>query len=395
MSFGFLTLWSGAAAGANGIATLIVFRFLAGLFGSSPLTNSGGVIADMFDSRQRALALSLFAAAPFLGPVIGPIVGGYVGQTIGWRWNEGVMCMFAGVMWIIGCLTLPETYAPILLRRRAERLCKATNSVYRTKMEIDEGKVSLRKEFSTALKRPWMLLFLEPIVLLLTIYLAILYGILYLNFSVYPVVYQKGYGFSPGEGGLAFIGIAIGMIGAVIYNIFENKRYIRISDAYTAKVELTPPEVRLFPAMVGAICLPIGLWWFAWTAQPSISPYVSIAAGIPFGGGLILVFISVFNYLIDSYTLYAASVLAANSILRSLFGCVFPRKSSTPLRERQPQRLTIHQYSHPTCTKTLASRGHPPSSLASQQAVPYSLSSSGSLAPPSAAAAASRRRPRA
>ena len=174
MSFGFLTLWCGAAAGSNGIATLIVFRFLAGLFGSSPLTNSGGVIADMFGPKQRALALSLFAAAPFLGPVIGPIVGGYVGETIGWRWNEGFMCIFVGCMWILGSLTLPETYAPVLLRRRAERLSKANKAVYQTRIEIDKGKVSITQEFATALKRPWLLLFMEPIVLLLTIYLAIL-----------------------------------------------------------------------------------------------------------------------------------------------------------------------------------------------------------------------------
>ena len=123
------------------------------------------------------------------------------------------------------------------------------------------------------------------------------------------------------------MGIAIGMVGAVIFNIFENKRYIKVNAEYSAKGEVTPPEVRLIPAMLGAILIPVGFWWFAWTNEPPISPFVSIAAGVPFGMGLVLVFISVFNYLIDSYTLYAASVLAANSILRSIFGCIFPRKS--------------------------------------------------------------------
>jgi hypothetical protein len=51
---------------------------------------------------------------------------------------------------------------------------------------------------------------------------------------------------------------------------------------------------------------------------------LSIAAGAPFGFGMVLVFLSVVNYLIDSYTIYAASVLAASAVLRSLFGAVFP-----------------------------------------------------------------------
>ena len=64
-----LTAFNAGAAGANSMATLIVLRFLAGAFGSSPLTNAGGVIADMFHADQRGLGMSVFAAAPFLGPV--------------------------------------------------------------------------------------------------------------------------------------------------------------------------------------------------------------------------------------------------------------------------------------------------------------------------------------
>jgi MFS family permease len=68
-----LTVFNAAAAGSKNIQTLIILRFLAGAFGSSPLTNAGGVISDMFSASQRGLATSIFAAAPFLGPVIGPI----------------------------------------------------------------------------------------------------------------------------------------------------------------------------------------------------------------------------------------------------------------------------------------------------------------------------------
>lgn len=157
--------------------------------------------------------------------------------------------------------------------------------------------------------------------LLLSIYMAIVYGTLYMLFSAFPIVYQETRGWSPGIGGLAFLGVAVGMIGAVTYSIFDNKRYARIVDAHGG---FAPPEARLPPTMLGGIMVPIGLFWFAWTNYASIHWMASIAAGVPFGFGMVLIFLGIMNYLIDAYTIFAASVLAANAVLRSLFGFAFP-----------------------------------------------------------------------
>src|SRR5947207_2894439 len=119
-----LTAFNAGAAGSQNIQTLIILRFFAGSFGSSPLTNAGAVIADMFPASHRGLAIGIFAVAPFLGPVLGPIAGGFLGMTKGWRWVEGFLAIFSGVLWIVGSLLLPETYAPVLLRKRAQRLSK-------------------------------------------------------------------------------------------------------------------------------------------------------------------------------------------------------------------------------------------------------------------------------
>lgn len=316
-----LTAFNAGAAGSQNIWTLIIQRFLAGAIGSSPLTNAGGVIADMFASRERGLAMSLFAAAPFMGPVIGPIVGGFVGQTVGWRWVQGVMAIFTGVLWIAGTILLPETYPPVILRKRAQKLSKMTGKVYKSKGEIQNGSTSIAEVFKTSLSRPWILLFKEPIVLLLSIYMAIIYGTLYMCFGAFPIVYQQGRGWSPGIGGLAFLGVAVGMLLAVGYAIWDNKRYVGISDKHKG---FAPPEARLPLCMVGSVAVPIGLFWFAWTNYPSIHWIVSIMAGAPFGFGMVLIFLGIMNYLIDAYTIFAASVLAANSVLRSLFGAAFP-----------------------------------------------------------------------
>lgn len=174
-----LTFFNAGAAGSQNIWTLLILRFFAGAFGSSPLTNAGGVIADMFPAEERGLAMSLFAAAPFLGPTLGPIIGGFAGETIGWRWVEGIMAIFTGVLWFAGWAFIPETYPPVLLRQRAAKLSQLSGKVYKSKSDVQQGEVSAAHAFKTALSRPWVLLFREPIVFLLSIYMAIIVSSLY------------------------------------------------------------------------------------------------------------------------------------------------------------------------------------------------------------------------
>ena len=244
-----------------------------------------------------------------------------MGETVGWRWVEGCMAIFTGILLIFGGLTIPETYAPVILQRRATALSKRTGKQYISMLEKRQGKTTPKAAFQKALTRPWVLLFREPIVLIISIYMAIIYGTLYMLFGAFPIVYQEHRGWSQGIGGLAFIGVAVGIMIGVGYSIIDNKRYARVEKAHGGEA---PPETRLPPAIVASCFLPIGLFWFAWTNGVNIHWIVSIIATAPFGFGMVLVFLSLMNYLIDSYTIYAASVLAANSVLRSLFGAAFP-----------------------------------------------------------------------
>ncbi|PGH17446.1 hypothetical protein AJ80_04816 [Polytolypa hystricis UAMH7299] len=316
-----LAAFNAGCAGSPNIQTLIILRFFAGSFGSSPLTNAGGIIADMFSASERGLAMGLFALAPFLGPVLGPIIGGFLGMTEGWRWVQGFLAIFSGTLWILGSFLIPETYAPVLLRKRAERLSKITGKIYRSRLDIEQGKVTTGELFKVSLSRPWLLLFREPIVFLLSIYMAIVYGTLYMLFGAFPIVFQEYRGWNEGIGGLAFLGVLVGMLIAMAFNVYDNKRYLAVAQKHGG---FAPPEARLPPCMAAGIFIPIGLFWFAWTNSPSVHWMASIAAGVPFGLGMVLVFLTIMNYLIDAYTIYAASVLAANSVLRSLFGAAFP-----------------------------------------------------------------------
>ena len=321
ISYAFLALWSGVAIASPNFASVIVFRFLAGAFGSSPLTNAGGTLGDIFSATERGLAMAIFASAPFLGPALGPITGGFLGDAAGWRWVFGYLTIFISVIFLIGIFFLPETYSPVLLRWRAAKLSKATGQVYEPRM--DQGKdVRIKTLFKHALSRPWQLLFLEPIVLLLSIYMGLIYATLYSLFSAFPIVFQQQRGWSTGVGGLAFLGLLVGIIIALVFVILvDNPRYVRITNKYQG---LAPPEQRLFGAMIGAPTLTIGLVWFAASDAPSTHWIVPIIGSVPFGFGMVLVFLSIQNYLVDAYLVYAASVLAGNSLLRSLLGMAFP-----------------------------------------------------------------------
>jgi hypothetical protein len=233
------------------------------------------------------------------------------------------MAIFTGVVWIACALYVPETYAPVLLRRRAARLSKMTGKTYISKLDLATSGQPRSQQIKTTLSRPWVLLFREPIVFLTSIYLAIVYGTLYMLFAAFPIVFQLNRGWSAGIGGLAFVGVAVGMACAVGCIVVDNsRRYVRVAEASPGGV--APPEARLPPAIVGSVLLPAGLFWFAWTNGPEVHWSVPIIASAFFAAGLVAVFLSLLTYMMDSYTVYAASVLAANSVLRSLFGAAFP-----------------------------------------------------------------------
>jgi multidrug resistance protein len=312
-----LTATLAGTAGAQNIETLLVLRFLAGSLGSAPMAITGGLIADLFSPASRGLALGLFVVAPFSGPALGPIIGGFMAERGGWQWVEGLLAIIACAQLLVILFFLPETYPPVLLRRRARRLSKLTGNVYRSIMEVNHASSNLM----VTLSRPWVLLFREPIVLLISVYMSIIYGTLYMFFAAYPIIFQKIRGWDEGLGGLSFLGILVGILSSIPSMFIGHARYQK--KALNGPKRLAP-ETRLPDCFIASIALPIGLFWFAWTNSPSIHWIVPILAGIPFGYGCIMVFLPCLNYLVDSYTIYAASVLAANSALRSMFGAAFP-----------------------------------------------------------------------
>lgn len=108
-------------------ASILIFRLLSGIHAAAPLTNSGALIADVWDADMRGRAMLAFGLAPFAGPSLGPVVSGYISVSgASWRWVYWVCTMFAGICTLLIVFTLPETYAPIILVKKAKRLRKET-----------------------------------------------------------------------------------------------------------------------------------------------------------------------------------------------------------------------------------------------------------------------------
>lgn len=232
--------------------------------------------------------------------LLGPIAGGYLAETQGWRWVLGLNAILAGVVWIATSLNTRETYAPYILQSRAMALSRTTGDVYVSRLVPGKAPTTFARAVYIAFSRPWVLLFREPIVFLMSLYMAIVYGTLYMLFAAIPIVFEGSRGWNAGTAGLPFIGVSIGVCLATVLAGVDNRRYVRLRATRSAQGVIVEPEARLSTAMAGSIFLPIGLFLFAWTTYPSVHWIAPVIGALSFSCGLVLVFISQMSYLIDS-----------------------------------------------------------------------------------------------
>ncbi|KAK2028000.1 major facilitator superfamily transporter [Colletotrichum zoysiae] len=303
---------------------IITFRFFAGLGGSAPLAIGGGVLADLFEAEQRGKAISIYTLMPMLGPAIGPIAGGFVTQNTTWRWIFYSTTILTAVIQSIGVFVLQETYAPVLLARRKDRLIKETgNAALHT--EFDHPDRTMARTLSIALTRPFRLLGTQPLVQFLALYMMYLYGLMYLVLSTFPALWTGEYGQSVGISGLNYISLGLGFfIGAQTAAPMQDRIYAALKRRYVPDGGPGRPEFRVPMMIPGALLVPTGLLIYGWTAQNHTHWIAPNIGAVIFSGGVIVGFQCIQGYLVDSYTKYAASAVAAATVLRSLAGFGFP-----------------------------------------------------------------------
>jgi multidrug resistance protein len=320
------TIWNIGCALSQNTAQILVFRFLGGTFGSAPLTNSGGIIADVWGPKARGIAMSLFGVAPFAGPALGPIVSGAIQVTgTNWRWVYWVCALFSGTCFVICLFTVRETYAPAILQKKAKRIRKETgNENYKSGLDLTP--LVMKSLLHDTLLFPFILLAKEPILLAIGLYLSFVYGIIYLLFGAYPIIFEEIHGFNALVGGLMFLPLFLGgILGVLVYILVFNPPYVRLIDEYAReKKGRVPPEERLKVVCLAAPCLVISFFWMGWTSFDSISFWSPMLAGGLLGFSVLNVFVGLFNYIVDAYLPLAASALAGNTVMRSAAGAGFP-----------------------------------------------------------------------
>ncbi|KAJ7739903.1 major facilitator superfamily domain-containing protein [Mycena metata] len=299
---------------------LLGFRFLVGFSGSAPIACGGGVISDLFSERDRAAAMAIYSLGPLIGPVVGPIIGGFVTQTIGIKYVFIIVAGAGAVASAVGIPILRETYAPIL------RLAIAKKSADPEKTALDHpvlvaNHTSKLHYLWINLSRPAILLFGSLVCFMLSLYMAFMYGIYYLMFTTFATLFADIYGFDTGIGGLTYIGLGVGFLLATVFSARSaNEIYLHLLKKNGGKGE---PEMRIPALIFGSLFVPVGLFWYGWSAQARIHWIMPIIGSGIFGFGMMSTFLPIQLYLVDAFT-YAASALSAASVFRSLLGFAFP-----------------------------------------------------------------------
>ncbi|CAK3997345.1 related to fluconazole resistance [Lecanosticta acicola] len=311
-----------AVAVAKDTQTLMICRFFAGFFGSAPLALVGAIFADMYNNKYRGLAVSLFGAMIINGPLMAPFIGGFIAKSyLGWRWTAYIPAFMGFASGTLALFLQDETYGPVVLVAKASELRRLTRN-WGIHAKQEEVEVDLQELAVKNIARPVKILLTEPIVLLVTVYMSFLYGILYLSLTAYGLVFGQIYGFAPGVSGLPYFGMIVGVFIALAFLVWDNPRYAKKLEAND---NIPVPEWRMPITMAGGISFTIGLFWFGWTGYTSSIPWiVPTLAGLCLGFGIYAIFMGCLNYIIDSYLMFSASAIAANTIMRSLFGAVFP-----------------------------------------------------------------------
>ena len=308
IAFQFLTAF------CDNIGGMLFGRLASGIFGASFMSVASGTFSDLFDKEHMHYPIMLYGVSPFLGPLLGPLISGFVNSHISFRWTFYIMIIWSGALLGLLIVIVPETYQPVLLHWKAQRL--------RNYAPIERDKESLFESIILSSKRPILLLVKDPMMLVLCFYSGFCLAIVYMFFVAIPYIFKTVYDFNLSQQGMSFLGLMVGMliacIGTPTYVQKKHEELVRKNNG------VAKPEFRFLALLVGVFFVPIGLFILAWTTYRKVHWIAPIIGSAVFGFATVLVFNGIFAYTVEAYRLYTASAMAANSFVRSLMSGVFP-----------------------------------------------------------------------
>lgn len=318
------TCFNFATATAENLHTIMLCRFFSGFVSAAPLAIVAACFADIWNALDRGISISVFSGTVFLAPILSPVVGAFIVDSyLGWRWTMYITGIMSSLSLVLLVLFFEESYHPMILAKKAAEMRKKTGNwgIYAPHEAVE---LNINEIVSKNILRPLRMLIVEPILLLLTLYTAFIYGLLYMLLEAYPIVFGEKYGMTGGVSQLPYLGLIVGMLISMASMVFYfEPRYNRI----ITKNDYKPiPEQRVPCMLAGALVFPVGIFMFAWCGNYSEQVHwmAPTAAGVLIGMGILSIFVACFQFIIDSYLLLAASAISANTFLRSGFGAAFP-----------------------------------------------------------------------
>ncbi|KAI9042114.1 MFS transporter [Aspergillus affinis] len=307
-------LWNSLCPVGNSPGLMMVGRFLAAIGGCVGIALTAPIMADMFHAKDRGKSLALATLIPFLGPALGPIIGGLAAQNLHWHWLFWILSIFDVVVLVLGTVVIQECHTPVLLHRKART--QTPNLQHRN---TDSLLTQLRKN----LYRPFNLMIHRPIIQLLSLIYALDFGIYILMLSTYATLWMDRYGQSSTISSLNYIAIAIGTtLSAQLGGHLMDFIYRRMRDRAGPAAPPTP-EFRVPYLIPSVVLIPVGLFWYGWSAEKH-APWIAVDIGAAiFTWGSFMIGQGMLAYLLDEFT-HTASASAAMRVLSYILGFAFP-----------------------------------------------------------------------
>ncbi|TGJ86490.1 hypothetical protein E0Z10_g2244 [Xylaria hypoxylon] len=318
----FFCVWQIGCALAPNIETLIISRFFSGVGGAGCLTLGGVIVGDLFRPDQRGLGIGVWNLGPLLGPTVGPVLGGFITTFPGWRYDFWIVLAASSIVTILIQVLTKETSHKALIHRKTILLRRELGQSRLKSCYDDSNNQSTSRVLLTGLIRPLKMLVLSPIVFLLSLYIAFVFGVVYLLYTTIPSVFEETYGFDVNLTGLVYLSLGLGnILEWIVCTILSDRTVVRLAHANDGHFE---PEMRLTISIYFGAFLPVTLFWYGWSAYSAAHWSSTLLSLIPYGFGIMGLFLPITTYLVDSYPMYSASAIAANIILRSTVGALLP-----------------------------------------------------------------------
>jgi MFS family permease len=233
--------------------------------------------------------LSFLITSSISFQVLGPVIGGFLAASKGWRWTFWLLAILGGSFGIAAFVIMSETHPKVLLERKTASL-RADPRNHHLRSKLAGKPLSPRQVLFQVLIRPTVLLFRSPILFVISLYVALVFGVMYLLFTTFTGVFEGQYGFGTSASGLVYLGLGVSLVASMlIFNILNGR--LQSAQLKADGVQQPRPEYRLLPMIWFSPLVSLGLFIYGWTAYYKVHWMVPIVGTAFMGCGAFFVMV--------------------------------------------------------------------------------------------------------